>query len=472
MQKDADERGRTQIKNSAQSVDGSSAFMYHAGGATVPMNRHQSMTRYLLLVLIVAGILAGCGGASTNATPTPFPPPTDAHTATVAPTDAPTTTPVPSPAAVAALPTATPPPASPTSAPLPSPTPTSGPLNDPVPALPKGGASCQDYPCPDDAAGWEARIQVPPGFHVRHFAVVAGNPNSITFGPDDLLYIATMQGAIWTLDPQGEATLFQDGFVVPVGLAFQPGTDRLYVSSRAGGSEAQISVIAEGATQQVLGGIPCCYAGLHAANGLAFGPDGYGYVAVGARADHGEVLDTDQQDTLHPWEASVLRFSPDGQEVEVYAQGLRNAYDIAWDASGRLFAADNAPDFGPPDEFHLVLPGKMYGYPWYECDTCFPAPADVTIEPPLYELLPHVAPTGITAYTAEQFPGYYNNIFLALWSAFEGAQKIVRFGPGGEGMTDFATGFAEPADVTVGPDGSLYVADWATGVVFRIFYGE
>ena len=48
----------------------------------------------------------------------------------------------------------------------------------------------------------------------------------------------------------------------------------------------------------------------------------------------------------------------------------------------------------------------------------------------------------------------------------------MRFGPGGEGMTDFATGFAEPADVTVGPDGSLYVADWATGVVFRIFYGE
>jgi hypothetical protein len=70
----------------------------------------------------------------------------------------------------------------------------------------------------------------------------------------------------------------------------------------------------------------------------------------------------------------------------------------------------------------------------------------------------------------DAIPGYYDNILLTLWSAFSGAQKIVRFGPGGEGMTDFATGFAAPVDVTVSPTGSLYVADWATGIIFEISY--
>jgi glucose/arabinose dehydrogenase len=37
-------------------------------------------------------------------------------------------------------------------------------------------------------------------------------------------------------------------------------------------------------------------------------------------------------------------------------------------------------------------------------------------------------------------------------------------------MADFATGFAAPIDLVVGPDGALYVADHATGLIFRIAY--
>ena len=35
---------------------------------------------------------------------------------------------------------------------------------------------------------------------------------------------------------------------------------------------------------------------------------------------------------------------------------------------------------------------------------------------------------------------------------------------------DFATGFALPVDVVVGPNGSLYVVDYATGIIFRVDY--
>jgi glucose/arabinose dehydrogenase len=212
---------------------------------------------------------------------------------------------------------------------------------------------------------------------------------------------------------------------------------------------------------------------MHSANGIAFGPDGYGYVAVGARADHGEILggpNDGEQDELHPFEASILRFSPDGTQVEVYARGLRNSFDIAWDAKGRLFAADNMPDFGPPEEFNLVEPGGEHGYPWYDCDACFPAPDDLSLVPPIHTFVAHSAPTGVTAYLDDDFPGYFDSLFVTLWSAFPEAQRIVWFGPGGVETTTFATGFAAPIDLTVGPDGALYVADWATGIIFRIAY--
>jgi glucose/arabinose dehydrogenase len=262
---------------------------------------------------------------------------------------------------------------------------------------------------------------------------------------------------------------------VPTGIAFEPATERLYVSSRIDpqfvGGEGKLSYIDEGNIIDIITGIPCCYLGMHGPNGIAFGPDGFGYVGVGARADHGEIIGGSkdgQQDELHPWEATVLRFNPNGQIVEPYALGLRNAYDLAWNADALLFATDNAPDYGPPDELHRVEPGRQHGYPWYECDVCFGIPDDVELVPTLFEFVPHAAAAGLTVYLSDHFPGYYNNLFVILWSAFEGAQKLMRFSPDGEEMSDFATGFAQPIDVAVGPNGNLYVADYATGIIFKI----
>lgn len=389
----------------------------------------------------------------------------------------PTGTAVVPPPTATTLPT-TPPDVTPTATATATPTP--GP---PAPSVtleqaPYAASDCSDkYPCNEDVAAWEARIRVPAGFQATYFARIDGQPNTITFGPDGLLYVATMDGSIYTVDSEAEISLYVSGFTIPAGIAFQPGTAKLYVSSRLINQnldgEAQISVVEDGNVRQLIDGLPCCYTSFHSANGIAFGPDGYGYVGVGARADHGEILagpDAGEQDELHPFEASVLRFNPDGSDVEVYARGLRNPYDIAWDASGDLYATDNAPDFGPPDELHRVVPGGEHGYPWYECDVCFSPPPDVEVIPPLYDFVPHAAAAGITAYRAHQFPGYFNSLFVALWSAFPGAQKIVRFGPGGTDPGDFATGFAAPIDVTVGPDGALYVADWATGIIFQITY--
>ena len=344
-------------------------------------------------------------------------------------------------------------------------------MNAPVEALPKGGYSCQDYPCPDDVEGWEARIKVPEGFSAEHFTVIPDKPTSMTFGRDGLLYVAGIDGNIFTVDADGTVeTLYSDLFF-PVGIDFQPNTNKLYVSDRVSMEEARVGYLNIESLRytQIFDGVPCCYASMHAANGLEFGPDNMLYVAVGAIADHGEVLNTDQKAELHPWEASILRVKPDGSEIENYARGLRNAFDIAWDSSGRLYATNNGPDFGPNDTVYKVEPGGEHGYPFYECDNCFGLPTDGTeLVPPIGEFIPHSAPTGVVAFPDDSIPGYKDNVFVVLWSAFEGAQKVVRFAPDGTASADWATGFAAPIDITVGPDGAFYVAGFETGVIYKI----
>jgi glucose/arabinose dehydrogenase len=311
---------------------------------------------------------------------------------------------------------------------------------------------------------------------VEYVGQVPLHPTTILYSPDGRLFVAQMEGNIYVLDQNGVPQVYASGFTLPIGLAFRPGTQDLYVTSRAPSYTAgKLSIVYPGgAVQDLITDLPCCYTSVeHQPNSIVFGPDGFLYMAIGARSDHGEVSgeQPDVPGELHPLEAGILRIAPDGSTVEKYASGLRNPYDLTFDAAGRLFADDNDPDFGPPEELNYVVAGGHYGWPYVPCDICFPPPAGVQFQPPIASFIPHSAPTGLVAYTASQFPSnYYNNLFLTLWSAFPGAQKIVRVRTFPTVATDFATGLAAPVDVTVAPDGSLVVADWATGHLFRIRY--
>jgi hypothetical protein len=48
----------------------------------------------------------------------------------------------------------------------------------------------------------------------------------------------------------------------------------------------------------------------------------------------------------------------------VFAEGTRNAYDMAWNAQNHLFAVDNAGDRDDPEELNWIQEGKHYGFPW------------------------------------------------------------------------------------------------------------
>ncbi len=214
----------------------------------------------------------------------------------------------------------------------------------------------------------------------------------------------------------------------------------------------------------------------HSNNGIVFGPDDKLYVPVGASTDHDAV-------TIE-YEASILRMNPDGSELEVLATGFRNPYDLTFSPDGDLFAGDNGPDDGPDDlpderrveELNHIREGLFYGFP-----QTFGISDNPDITNPVTEFDPHVATSGLVYYADGGFPAqYHDGIFVAHWGGSQTptGQQIVFVSLEEDGDTfigewevfaEFSQ-LARPVDVTVGPDGALYVSEFERGILYRIEY--
>lgn len=349
-----------------------------------------------------------------------------------------------------------------------------------------------------------ADIRVPKGFHVETFASDLQEPNALVFDDaGNLYYTELVDGNVVRLsDTNGDGkadakTVFASGFKNPRGLAWRDGT--LYVSSRG-----QINTLRDTNGDGVADENKVILDGLfsldiqHSNNGLAFGPDGKLYIAIGGpRVGQLELKDETYWYKGQPrddWQfGGVLVADPDGKNVKLYARGLRNPYGLAFDADGKLYATDNGDETIPVpdgDELNRIEAGGDYGYPYF---FGIPPPWSSTIAP-LIRFIPHAAPTGVTVYepppnaTTQPFPeAYKGNVFVALyWHGRPGAhfREVVRALPGGKGdnagwrLRAFADGLDHPTAVVVGPDGALYVADMrggkadpdAPGAIYRIVY--
>jgi quinoprotein glucose dehydrogenase len=83
------------------------------------------------------------------------------------------------------------------------------------------------------------------------------------------------------------------------------------------------------------------YAG-HDMHGLRLGPDGRIYWTVGDKGAN--VVSKEGRRFAYPHEGCVLRCEPDGSGFEVFAHGIRNTQEIAFDSFGNVIGVDNDGD--------------------------------------------------------------------------------------------------------------------------------
>jgi quinoprotein glucose dehydrogenase len=221
----------------------------------------------------------------------------------------------------------------------------------------------------------------------------------------------------------------------------------------------------------------------HDLHGLKFGPDGRLYFSMGDRGFN--VTTFDGKTLAVPDTGSVLRCNPDGTELEVFATGLRNPQELAFDQFGNLFTGDNNSDSGDRARWVYLVEGGDSGWrigyqfletpytrgPWNEEKLWYPSFAGQAayIVPPIANLAD--GPSGL-AYD----PGvsllpreYKNHFFLVDFRGSSGSSGIRSFALEPQGAS-FKLVDSKPfvwsvlaTDVDFGPDGALYFCDWVEG---------
>ncbi|MFD2933729.1 PQQ-dependent sugar dehydrogenase [Spirosoma flavum] len=231
----------------------------------------------------------------------------------------------------------------------------------------------------------------------------------------------------------------------------------------------------------------------HWTRNLLAGPDGKKiFITVGSGSNVGE---HGPENEIR--RANILEINPDGTGEHIYASGLRNPVGIGWQPKTKiLYAAVNERDeLGDdlvPDYMTSVKEGAFYGWP-YSYYGQNEDPRRKGERPDLVKkaIVPdvplgaHTASLGLAFYDKTAFPEKYRNgAFIGQHGSWNRSQLsgykvvFVPFENGKPGKPeDFLTGFVagknkdvygRPVGVTVLPDGSMLVADDASGRIWRV----
>lgn len=217
----------------------------------------------------------------------------------------------------------------------------------------------------------------------------------------------------------------------------------------------------------------------HDMHGLVIGPDGRLYFSIGDRGYH---VTTDDGRTLaDPQSGAVFRCELDGSNLEVFATGMRNPQELAFNDVGDLFSIDNNSDSGDKARVINILEGGDSG--WRMQYQYFPDRGPFNrnkiwepfhYEQPAY-IVPPIAnftdgPSGLAYYPGTGFGDSLKDTFLICdfrgGSANSGVRSFqvendgafYKMGPDSDPIWQVLA-----TDVMFGPDGRLYVSDWVNG---------
>ncbi|WP_417734308.1 PVC-type heme-binding CxxCH protein [Rosistilla oblonga] len=219
----------------------------------------------------------------------------------------------------------------------------------------------------------------------------------------------------------------------------------------------------------------------HDMHGLIRGPDGRIYFSIG---DRGYNVQTAEGNHLFdPGSGAIFRCELDGSDLEVFATGLRNPQELAFDEYGNLFTGDNNSDSGDRARWVYIVQGGDTGwrmnYQYYGDRGPFNREKiwhPFHEEQPAY-IVPPIAnfadgPSGLTYYPGTGLSDDWKGRFLL--ADFRGTPansgiRTFRVKPKGaffELVDDQQPLWSILAtDVAFGPDGGIYVSDWVDGWV-------
>ena len=339
-------------------------------------------------------------------------------------------------------------------------------------------------------------LKLPPGFAISVYADNVPNARSMALGPGGTVFVGTRTaGNVYAVidanrDQQADRVVtIARGLDMPNGVAVRNGS--LFVAEvsrilRYDNIEASLDK--PPAPAVVIDTYPKDRH--HGWKFMAFGPDGWLYVPVGAPCNVCARPD--------PRYASITRIKPDGSGLEVFASGVRNTVGFDWHpVTKQLWFTDNGRDMLgddlPPDELNVApAKGLHFGFPYCHAGTIadpdfganrpcagFTAPART--------LGPHVAALGMRFYTGAMFPeAYRNQILIAEHGSWNrsvpigyrvmkvtlSGDRVTGYEPFAEGWLQGRKAWGRPVDVLVMPDGALLVSDDQAGVIYRIRYSR
>ncbi len=228
----------------------------------------------------------------------------------------------------------------------------------------------------------------------------------------------------------------------------------------------------------------------HGPHGLALGPDAMIYIVTGNYTQiEGSFAETSPHRNYYEGDlvtpryedprghaagvkapgGTVLRTDLEGQRVELFAGGLRNAYDLAFNHAGDLFVYDSDMESDAGTPWHRptrilhVTPGSEFGWRsgWAKWPEYF-----VDSLPPILNT-DRGSPTGCVFYNHHVYPArYHNTLFSCDWA--QGEIHAIRMEPRGSSYVARREVFLQGTplnvtDIDVGPDGWIYFTTGGRG---------
>ena len=337
-------------------------------------------------------------------------------------------------------------------------------------------------------------------FRVVRVAGDLSHPWSVAFLPDGSALVSERSGGLLRLDPRTGAlrTLTGVPAVAAVGqgglLDIEPhprfAENRLvYLSYAAGRSGRYATSIARGRlTDAGLEDVEVLFtmnrpsgARLHFGSRLVFGADGMLYATFGERGERHRAQDPSDH------AGTIIRLRDDGSvpddnpfaggggAPEVYSFGHRNAQGLAvHPVTGRLWSHEHGPQGG--DEINVIEAGVNYGWPVISYGAEYRSGAPIGVgtatsgmAQPVLHWTPSIAPSGMTFYSGDQFPGWRGDLFAGALAGqhlrrvqLDGERAIAE-----EVLLQGRVGRVR--DVKQGPDGMLWLLEDARrGSIYRL----